>query len=278
MGIDAHGLNFLRYVCAKAALGTTVMIGRQNVHDSVVNIAMSAKRLRPAPYGPFAEELLATEFGATNIDSMDVSDFEGATVLQDMNTPVPLALHGKYQTVMDYGSLEHVFDVAQALRNVIALCSAKSGQILHVLPANNQCGHGFWQFSPELFFSLYSEANGFKDTEVFVASLADEKSWYRASKPKYAKRLNIISKDRLYLLVRTTKVSVQKSLVVQQSDYVAAWDRGNPQGQPVVPLKRKNRIWQWYKKHILRGVMPSHRFGKRHPDLEWIDVQGVLKA
>jgi hypothetical protein len=36
MGIDAHGLNFLRYVCAKAALGTTVMIGRQNVHDSVL--------------------------------------------------------------------------------------------------------------------------------------------------------------------------------------------------------------------------------------------------
>ena len=34
------------------------------------------------------------------------------------------------------------------------------GMIIHALPANNFCGHGFWQFSPELFYELYSPENG----------------------------------------------------------------------------------------------------------------------
>src|SRR6516162_6511281 len=42
----------------------------------------------------------------------------------------------------------------------------------------NYCGHGFWQFSPELFFSLYSEKNGYSDTRIFLVSLDDWDTWY----------------------------------------------------------------------------------------------------
>jgi hypothetical protein len=30
-----------------------------------------------------------------------------------------------------------------------------------VTPANNQMGHGFYQFSPELFFRVFSQENGY---------------------------------------------------------------------------------------------------------------------
>lgn len=280
MGVDAHGYNFLRFARLGGDFGRTIMIGRQSLQVLVAKPDLHNDHKAEANYGPFTEKLLAEEFGATDVDAMDYSAYEGANVIQDMNKAVPPNLGGVYQTVLDFGSLEHVFDVGQALRNVIALCSSKSGQILHVLPANNFCGHGFWQFSPELFFSLYSAENGFENTEIFVASLTDETNWYRAHRPQRGKRLNIISKNKLYLLVKTTKIFDCTTLKVQQSDYVAAWTDHNAVetgASRSVFANIKRAIWQFHKKHILRNVMPQHRFSKNHPDLEIVDVRKLLK-
>jgi hypothetical protein len=93
------------------------------------------------------------------------------------------------------------------------------------LPANGFCGHGFWQFSPELFFSLYSEANGYQDTEVFLADLADEQSWYRVKKPRGGKRADVVTTQAVYVLVRTRLVKPFSHDHVQQSDYEFAWEK-----------------------------------------------------
>lgn len=279
MGIDSHGLNLLRYARLSGEFGHTVMIGRQNVHESALNTQLSKRRPSQLPYGPFAEELLMEEFGASKIDSVDYSDFEGATILHDMNKPLSTDLRSSFQTVMDYGTLEHVFDVAQALKNVNALCDKDGGRILHVLPANNQCGHGFWQFSPELFFSLYSEENGFKNTEIFIASLINEKVWFRAIKPPAGQRLNIVSKERLYVLVLTTKTANSKNLVVQQSDYVAAWDLVHMKPADVprsIIAKGRQAIRRWYKKYVLQGITLSQRFGKNHRYLQRVIIADIL--
>jgi 2-polyprenyl-3-methyl-5-hydroxy-6-metoxy-1,4-benzoquinol methylase len=66
-----------------------------------------------------------------------------------MNKPLPKTLHNKYDTVIDSGTLEHIFKAPEALEYCLLLCKP-GGQILHMLPSNNWCGHGFWQFSPEL--------------------------------------------------------------------------------------------------------------------------------
>jgi hypothetical protein len=98
------------------------------------------------------------------------------------------------------------------------------GQILHILPANNYCGHGFWQFSPELFFSLYSEENGYKSVEIFIADLTDWKHWYVAAKPKQGRRVEVSSSNPLYILVRAELHSQSFShRRVFQSDYSYAW-------------------------------------------------------
>jgi hypothetical protein len=85
---------------------------------------------------------------------MGIDVHEKATHVVDMNKP--LAIEERYDTVIDAGTIEHIYNAPQALANVSAMC-AHQGQILHIGPANIFCGHGFWQFSPELFFSLYSE-------------------------------------------------------------------------------------------------------------------------
>ena len=160
--------------------------------------------------------------GATKVVSFDNSDYEQATYIADMNLPIECA--ETYDTVLDAGTLEHIYNAAQALKNVSTMC-AEGGQILHILPANNQCGHGFWQFTPELFHSLYSQANGYSETTVFLASYDNEAHWYEVEAPSNGQRIVIQSVGPLYVLCRTKRGSRVSHDRVQQSDYVYAWDR-----------------------------------------------------
>jgi hypothetical protein len=225
VGIDIHSLNFLRFASNKQALGNIATIGRQalNVGPQILKQQMGVEKTRD--YGPFCEELLTQCLGATSVDSYDNSPYENATFVEDMNQR--LKSDRVYDTVFDGGCLEHIYNAPQALHNVSALC-VPGGQILHVLPANNFCGHGFWQFSPELFFSLYSEKNGYRETQVFVADLLDTECWYEVRKPENGARANVSSSTSLYLLVRTRRASDRFSHTdVQQSDYVELWNGGS---------------------------------------------------
>jgi hypothetical protein len=222
VGIDVHVLNFIRYAEKQQRLGSVATMGRQGLH---ITKAKLRSIFPSAPnYGLYCEELLIDLLGATKVESFDNSDYEQATYVADMNHPIEGA--GTYDTVLDAGTLEHIYNVAQALKNVSTMC-AEGGQILHVLPANNQCGHGFWQFTPELFYSLYSQANGYSETTVFLASFDDEAHWYEVEAPSNGRRINIMSVGPLYVLCRTRRGSHISHDCVQQSDYVYAWDRKN---------------------------------------------------
>jgi hypothetical protein len=223
MGIDIHALNFLRYVTKKRKLGRVATIGRQSLLVSRRELA----RVLGVPWkdtnlGLYSEELLKKHFGATHVDSYDYSGYEGATHVADLGRPI--VPEQQYDTVIDCGTAEHIFDVSQVLRNLSCLC-ASGGQIVHVLPANNFCGHGFWQFSPELFFSLYSNASGYSETEVFLADLRDKGKWFEVEQPKHGRRAEVISSGPLYVMCMTTKLDERFPKNIQQSDYVYWWNR-----------------------------------------------------
>lgn len=228
MGIDTHALYFLRCVRNKQPLGDVITIGRQRL--DVVEATLKRFIGTDPSYKsqPYCEDLLLKYFGATKVDSLDNSSFENATHVHDMNGPLPETLYQKYDTVIDGGSLEHVYNVPQALKNCSHLCKPR-GQILHFSPANNFCGHGFWQLSPELFFSLYSDKNGYGETEVLIADLSDTTKWYKVKEPKDGKRVVVYSLTRLNVLVRTVLQRADFShLSVQQSDYVFEWGNSLP--------------------------------------------------
>lgn len=214
MAIDIHALNLIRYSAMKKPLGRVATIGR-------LGLEMPNEI---ATFGHYCEEFLAQRFHATAVDSYDYSTYEGATYAVDMNRPiVPLKT---YDTLLDCGCLEHIYNIAQAFANVSALCD-KGGQIIHMLPANNFCGHGFWQMSPELFFSLYSAANGYAETEVFLVDLTKPDAWYEVLRPTNGRRAEALSRAPVYVLCRTVKTSEVSSLNVQQSDYLHVWSAGN---------------------------------------------------
>ena len=223
MGVDLHGLRFLRYLHRNGDFENTVTIGRQALVLKEDELATELNARIEDIKGEYCEKLLRNCFGATSVDSVDYSDFEKATLILDMNKDLPEAHANQYNTVIDFGCLEHIYRVTTALENCSKLCKP-GGQIIHVLPANNFCGHGFWQFSPELFFSLYSSENGYSETEVFLADLRDVNHWFAVTRPSEGRRVDIITKNETYVLVLT--VLGQSSYThtnVQQSDYVYLW-------------------------------------------------------
>ena len=84
--------------------------------------------------------------------------YESAKHLHDMNEGIPGDFKEKYTAVLDAGSLEHIFNFPVAIKNRMDMVNV-SGHYLAITPANNFCGHGFYQFSPELYFSVLTREN-----------------------------------------------------------------------------------------------------------------------
>lgn len=251
MGIDAHALHCLEYAKQFGDFGRSVTLGRQNVFVKPRQLEQMYGDTIDWKTETYCEKLLEERFGATKVDSIDRSNYENASLIFDMNDPLPAGF-GEYDTVMDIGTSEHVFNISQALSNIIALCRV-GGQILHVSPANNFCGHGFWQFSPELFFSLYSEQNGFRDTEVFVASRKRTGVWYKVRKPRVGQRVPLASHDKIYVICRTVvaEKNASRGRDVQQSDYVTAWEQKNADASDPSSEAKEGSFDAWFHKRVL---------------------------
>src|SRR5438552_3492021 len=59
--------------------------------------------------------------GAEKVDSLDASGFEGATLVHDLNMPVPQSLKGRFDVVCDGGTIEHVLNFPVVIRNVMEM-------------------------------------------------------------------------------------------------------------------------------------------------------------
>jgi hypothetical protein len=282
MGIDVHALNFLRYVAKVEPLGRVATIGRQSLLVSPAQIAGALKLPKATEFGLYCEDLFKQHLGAELVDSYDYSDYEGATFTADMNKP--LASARQYDTVIDIGSLEHVYNVPQGLANVSQLCR-KGGRLVHISPGNNFCGHGFWQFSPELFFSLYSGSNGYADTEVFLADLTDQDQWFKVQQPTNGIRAEVVSSVPLHVMCKARKIADSCHNEVQQSDYVQVW-KGERyvQNETLADVKKfvrsKPKLFRafWAVRGRLRRLRNPTSLSNQNPHLKKLDVAELLVA
>jgi SAM-dependent methyltransferase len=231
VGIDLHNLGLLAHAQDLGVrFDRTVGIGRQAVFVDPPDLERhrALRRLPPLQEpverggARYFEPLMRQWFGAEAVDSVDASPYEQATLLHDMNLAWPpgQAGLGSYDAVLDLGCLEHVFDFPVAWRNCVALCRV-GGHLLHALPANNLTGHGFYQFSPELFFNLYQEKNGFALSGVWFALKEDLRHWWRVADPAAVRRrVTLRNAHETYLLVVAKKLREPGPMAApQQSDY-----------------------------------------------------------
>ena len=109
---------------------------------------------------------LLTIMGADNVEAMDISDYEGADIIHNLNTPISKSLFEKYDAIIDSGTLEHIFDVPTALKNLCDMLKP-DGSLFLAYPCSNSIDHGFYSFSPTLFFDFF-EANGFTNLRAYL--------------------------------------------------------------------------------------------------------------
>lgn len=237
MGLDINAVQFL--IAARRQgieFGDVLTIGRQdlNVYPAKMVKILAKNQLPADRFAPGAPDTGYAEpcfkaLGARNVSSLDVSRFEGAEFIHDLNLPIGPDLKEKFDLVYDGGTLEHVFNFPVALKNCMEMVKAGGSLFLHTV-TNNYCGHGFYQFSPELFFRAFSAGNGFKVERMVLHVMGPYARWYEVSDPQSIQsRVELITCFPMQLLVRARRIVVMPifEMPLQQSDYVPRW-RGSP--------------------------------------------------
>lgn len=142
-------------------------IGRQGITFSIEDLSKWAKdfnfRLSEsnlqnalAQNRPLTDTEYFLSLGFQSVESMDVSEYEEASIICNLNEDLPLDLQGKFDVVYDGGSTEHMFNVPKAFENYNKLLKV-GGLIMHALPSTGNLDHGFYMFSPTLFYDYYSQ-------------------------------------------------------------------------------------------------------------------------
>ena len=233
MGLDINSVHFLIAAQKKGVNFSEVLtIGRQdlNVFPAKMQKTLQAAGLPSdafapgAPDTPFAEPVFKS-LGAKRVYSMDMSKFEGADFIHDLNQPIPADLRERFDIVLDGGTLEHVFNFPVALKNCMEMVKVSGRLILHT-SANNYCGHGFYQFSPELFYSALSPENGFEMERMVVHMVGPYGRWHEVANPQAIRgRVEVLTFYPLQMLVmaRRTQAVPIFSTPPQQSDYTPRW-------------------------------------------------------
>lgn len=229
------------------------------------------------PSGGASDDFLRMLCGGATIESLDVSAYEGASIVHDLNTPVPDSLEGQYDLLIDGGSLEHVFNVPMALANYSRMVRP-GGRVLIATTANNYMGHGFYQFSPELFYSYFSARNGWALEYVGLAvhpypssSLSDRCEMYEVANPSEENaRIGLVSGTPALILALARRLTVAEELDdrVIQSDYIALHEEseGSSQDRTVERVRRSGMLDllpAWLLRY-LRGVRELRRYSIRN--------------
>lgn len=246
MGFEWHSVLGLLYVeRLGATMRNVATLGRQRLYCSAHEIQQilqaAGKDCRESAIeeafrqsGGFCEGLFHSLWPECKVESFDYSGFEGATVVHDMNTPLPSPYKQRYDLVIDGGTLEHIFNYPNAIKNALEM-PREGGFFVTITPANNAMGHGFYQFSPELLFRLLSPANGYELCDLLVFVQRPRSPWYRVSDPAAVGcRVELRNRHRVYMLAVARRVRVCEILksIPQQSDYSARWaNRGPVRGQ-----------------------------------------------
>lgn len=229
MGIDKDAAKFLLSARERRVnFQKTLMLGNQlfDVPRSDYKILSDTFNLKDLARIKTSNDFFHL-LGAEEVSAMDISDYEGATILHDLNQPIGDELKEKFTFVLDGGTLEHIFNFPNALSNAMKMVKV-GGHLVIITGGNNFFGHGFYQFSPELFYRALSEENGFAVKRLVAAEVRG--NWYEAADPKQIKgRVELINDKPVYLMVLAEK-RASKPLFVnvpQQSDYAAMWSETN---------------------------------------------------
>jgi hypothetical protein len=139
----------------------TALVGRDSfdaigVRENGEAITRAHQQPQLGDYVPEARDL----FHAAGADflTIDIQNFPTTDRVINLNDSLPEDLIGQFDVVIDPGTTEHCFNVAQCMKN-ISESLVVGGIVFHQVPAS-YVNHGFFSISPTFFLDYY-ELNGF---------------------------------------------------------------------------------------------------------------------
>jgi hypothetical protein len=130
----------------------------------------------------------------------DINEVRGGEIIHDFNLPVLTREHNQYDIVYDGGSLEHIFNVSQALINMLHLCKVNG----HIIHSNPLCvfNHGFYNFNPTFYADFYLQ-NGHEIIDDMEA-IRNEKLGYSSATLPHHKRFKMVGDYWIAVLAKKT--------------------------------------------------------------------------
>ncbi|NGZ94829.1 MAG: hypothetical protein CV089_01625 [Nitrospira sp. WS110] len=185
--IRANMLPILREGKRKPFVGRLLLLGQGDMyfaHYQLVQMAemvgvaldesvplVDAKKPEFRTKGYVEAREVFLKLGFSQIDALDYSEFEGANVIHDLNSSdIPSNCEGLYDTIIDHGTLEHVFHLPNALFALFKFLKV-GGRLITSSPGNGFFDHGFYMLQPTLLYDFYS-ANAWEINVVQVARVS----------------------------------------------------------------------------------------------------------
>jgi hypothetical protein len=239
MGYDEIGLRFLLHAADRGVdYSNTATLGHLSLFSGEAGMLAALTACRGVTSPDVAAEMFRDcdgyidgflrYLGADHVESVDASDFEDATLVLDLNEPIPPEFDEQFSAVVEGGTLEHIFDFPTAIRNAMRMVRC-GGHLILEMPVNNFAGHGFYQFSPELAFRVLSPQFGFRVLEaILVEPYRPSPRLYRVVDPEVAgHRIPFRSDSRTVLLVLAERIGPVPEFkpAPMQSDYSTQWQQ-----------------------------------------------------
>jgi SAM-dependent methyltransferase len=162
--------------------GDVLLIGRQTVPMTRVDVeglltlegvavrpdaVVTQDRLTRGHCSNYVSDVsLFSLFTDATVRALDVSDYEGAEIVCDLNGTLPEHLIGRFDFVYNGSCLDNIWDPAASLRNMTRLLKP-GGRVMHIEHAT-QLNGPYVMYSPDWFHDYYL-LNGFADCKIYLA-------------------------------------------------------------------------------------------------------------
>lgn len=163
----------------KPLTGNCALFGRQTVSIPIPEIKKILEKYQISPknidfqndkitrhrQSSITDRSFLSIFDIDNVRVVDISDYEGADLLADLNNPVDQNLHESFDLIYTGGCHDNVFNPAELLKNSARMLKP-GGRVFHYEAFSGLIG-AYTYLTPEWFCSYYA-INNWRDCKIYV--------------------------------------------------------------------------------------------------------------
>lgn len=139
--------------------GVMKVLGSQTMHDPEEELIRYARKMGYARFEkePSVRNLFLERYGISDYTDYDIND--SADVKIDFGAPIPESLHNSCDVLLNAGTLEHIFNISCAVKNMHDMLRP-GGVLINIVPYSWH-NHAYYNINPCLFYSI-DAANGYE--------------------------------------------------------------------------------------------------------------------